>query len=264
MLEGPIEYFRGRGFVVARRLAQRRALTHMRRHDELWTALDAYQRETDSTGCGISDYHRLYEAIRRRRPREVLECGTGVSTLVIAHALRENERETGLGGRVTSMEESEEWMASAVGLLPDRYRPQVDFVLSDTVEDTFSIFRGVRYRDTPDRPYEFVFVDGPSYRSPVDGTPTFDFDFIHVLRNTTGVVAGLVDQRVSTCFVLQQILGPRKVRYSPVLGLGMIGPCSAADLGRLDVELSSANFYGSFALARRTRLMMNRLGEEPR
>ena len=43
----------------------------------------------------------------------------------------------------------------------------VDFCLSDTVEDYFSLFRGMRYRDVPDRPYEFIFIDGPKYHCPL-------------------------------------------------------------------------------------------------
>ena len=62
--------------------------------------------------------------------------------------------------------------------------------------------------------YDFVFVDGPKYRSPHDGHPTFDFDYLHILRNSKIPVAGLIDQRVSTVFVLQQVLGKEKIGSS--------------------------------------------------
>jgi tRNA A58 N-methylase Trm61 len=82
----------------------------------------------------------------------VLELGTGASTVVIAQALLENDV-----GRVTSMEESEDWYIHARQNLPSGL--PVDIVLSSTVEDCFSIFRGIRHRDIPDRSYDFVFVD---------------------------------------------------------------------------------------------------------
>ena len=200
----------------------------------------------------------MYSAIRERRPLEVLECGSGVSTLIIAHALKENEAQTGQRGRVTSMDEHREWSEMAARLLPQTYHPYVDFRVSETVQDQFSLFRGVRYRDVPDRAYQFVFIDGPNYHSPVDGTPTFDFDFIHVLRMARQPVEALIDKRVSTCFVLQQLLGTAKVRYSPVRGLGTVAPCVAADLGVLQTELSSVNFQKSFNLIGKTRLAMSR------
>lgn len=243
--------------VVLRKLAELRSRRALRRNAALWRALQDYLAKTSSTGCGYIDYWHLYQEIRRRKPVEVLECGTGVSTLVIAHALKENEAAAGARGRVTSMEEHAQWLDMARELLPQEYQPYVDFKLSKTVDDSYSLFRGVRYRDVPARPYDFVFVDGPKYHSPSDGTPTFDFDFLHVLREAQGSVAGLIDKRVSTCFVLQQVLGPERVRYCPVRGLGFVEPSSRADLGRLSDDLSSTNFASSFRTFGRTLLRMS-------
>lgn len=124
------------------------------------------------------------------------------------------------------------------------------------MEDRFSLFRGVRYRDVPDKQYDFVFVDGPKTTSPADGAPTFDFDFLHILRAAEYPVSGLIDKRVSTCFVLQQVLGVEKLRYSPVLHLGFVAPCTKSDLGNLAEKLSSVNFEGSFGLVGKTTLSM--------
>jgi len=198
----------------------------------------------------------LYKNVRDIKPVEVLECGTGVSTLVIAHALMENEVETGKYGRVTSMEEVREWADMAEKLLPETYRNRVEIVVSPTVEDCYSMFRGVRYRDLPDREYDFVFVDGPKYQSPQDNHPTFDFDYLHILRNSKTPVAGLIDQRVSTVFVLQQLLGIDKVRYSPALGICYLSACNQDDLANLSEDISSANFVPSFRVLSRTRVCM--------
>ncbi len=245
-------------YVALRKFAQWRAQKDLSNRKELWSALQMYLQQTSSTGCNLTDYWCLYHEIRQRKPIEVLECGTGVSTLIIAHALLDNERETGIKGRVTSMEEICEWMEMSRLLLPRKYQPVVDFRLSGTIEDYYSLFRGVRYRDIPSREYDFVFVDGPNCKSPIDGVPTFDFDFIHVIRNSRGC-AGLIDKRVSTCFVLQQILGVEKVRYDPVLHLGFIATCTRNDLDKLTEELSSINFEKSFSLFRATNLLMNPL-----
>lgn len=256
MISRLIQILRRRLFIEIRRWTEWYARIYLKRRPELWRELLRYTEKSGSTGCNMTDYYALYKKIRRIQPTEVLECGTGVSTLVIAHALKENEEGTGKNGRVTSMEEATEWAAMAEELLPDLYRNRVEIVVSPTMEDSFSMFRGIRYRDTPQREYDFVFVDGPKYRSPQDGHPTFDFDFLHVLQNSRIPVAGLIDQRVSTVFVLQQLLGKDKVRYSPALGIGYLSACNRDDLGKLSEDLSSANFVPSFRVLTRTRLHM--------
>jgi len=134
-----IAYLSSKLEILLRKLAQIKARRILKRNDLLWSALQEYLQETKSTGCGYIDYACLYQTIRSAKPVEVLECGTGVSTLVIAHALMENESEPGRGGRVTSMEEHEGWLDMSRKLLPDKYAKYVDFRLSGTIEDKYSL-----------------------------------------------------------------------------------------------------------------------------
>jgi hypothetical protein len=152
------------------------------------------------------------------------------------------------------MEEYAAWHDMSVNLLPKQYKKYVDFQLSGTVEDKYSLFRGVRYENIPNRAYDFVFVDGPKYSSPVDGVATFDFDYIYVLRSSDQPIGCLIDKRVSTCFVLQQLLGADKVRYSAVLGLGIIRSCTRNDLGSIETSMSSQNFNKSFRVLGNSKL----------
>src|SRR3546814_3054500 len=48
----------------------------------------------------------------------------------------------------------------------------------------YKCFRGVQYADIPDRPYDFVFSDGPERRSSVNGDKLFDLDLIHVVARS--------------------------------------------------------------------------------
>ena len=73
--------------------------------------------------------------------------------------------ETGVSGRVTSMEEHAGWLEMSRKLLSPQYQKYVAFELCDTIEDRYSLFRGVRCAVIPVRPYGFVFVDGPKYKS---------------------------------------------------------------------------------------------------
>jgi hypothetical protein len=240
--------------IALRKISQIRSRRTLQRNTELWTALQDYLKKTESTGCGYIDYACLYEMIRKSRPIEILECGTGVSTLIIAHALSENEKETGITGHVTSMEEHAEWLEMSRQLLPPQYGKYVSFELSNTIEDRYSLFRGERYADIPNKAYDFVFVDGPKYESPLDGGATFDFDFIHVLRNAEKPVGCLIDKRLSTVFVLQQLLGTDKVRYSSIAGLGYVQPSTKSDLGSIATSISSVNFAGSLRVFGNSRL----------
>ena len=207
-----------------------RAKRVLQRNPELWRTLDEYEKLSGSTGCIYIDYVVLYNYVRNKKPIEILECGTGVSTIIIAYALTENEREGNPRGRVTSMEESEKWHRLAQELLPKNLERYVEIILSPPEEDFHAFFRGTRYKDVPDRQYEFVFIDGPYSRSPKDGTPTFDFDFIHIVKRSRGYVRGIIDMRHSTCYVLQEVFGPQKFRYDYVRGLGFIGPVRKEDI----------------------------------
>ena len=64
----------------------------------------------------------------------MLECGPGVTTVVIANALRENFVETGLQGKITCMENHKVWYEMANEILPNEFKEITSFVLSDIEE----------------------------------------------------------------------------------------------------------------------------------
>ena len=230
------------------RIAQKRLETQ---HSDLWQALQTYMARSGSTGCSYSDYWTLYHYVRKEKPKEILECGTGVSTLVLAYALMENEQDGHGTGRITSMEELEQYFDTALDLMPAKFRNYVDFVLSPKVEDTYFIYRGVRYREVPDRRYNFVFVDGPGTIAPSDGTLTFDFDYLRVVMNSQHPVFAIVDSRLLACYVFQKVFGVSKVRYDVLRKLTYIGPCSKGDL-RIITKSSGPALKHSLRLFRST------------
>lgn len=215
------------------------AFKKIKKHPSLWEELSSYMDKSGSTGCEYSDYWMLYEYIRNKRPNHVLECGTGVSTIAIACALQENEKEFGVVGKVVSMESVPEWHKQANELLPANLSSYVDLVLSDKVEYCHSIFRGVGYKDIPDYDYELVFIDGPGTSAPSDQTRSFDFDYINVVKKSAKPVYGILDKRLGTTYVMQKIFGVDKVRFDPKLNLGFIGPCTKEDIRS---EIKGASF----------------------
>lgn len=225
---------------------ERNAKIKLQQNKNLWNELDSYIKLSKSGGASYSDYWILYKYIRENKPKEVLECGTGVTTIVMAYAMMENEKD-GLGGRVTSMEDMEEYYKMACELLPEKLKKYVDIVFSPRVEKNYQIFRGVGYKDIPDRNYEFVYVDGPGTKAPSSGEKTFDFDLIDVVLKSNKPIFAIVDTRMSTCWVFQNIFKKGKVSYEYGYNIGLIGPCSKENLLSTNEIIRS---FGPYPVAR--------------
>ena len=180
-----------------------------------------------------------------------MECGTGASTLVMAHALMENTQDGHPAGRITSMEDVEIWYQHAQKLIPDQLKPYIDFICSPKVEYCHSIFRGVGYEDIPERDYQFAFIDGPETTALSDEIGTFDFDLINVVKKANQPVFAVVDKRVTTCYVFQKIFGTEKVRFDPRCDLGFVGPLTKSDLKS---KIETGSFSHCFRLLGHTRL----------
>ena len=234
-------------FKILRVVTEMFAKYKLERNKSLIKELKEYLERTGSTGCNYTDYFKLYQHIRKHKPLEILECGTGASTVIIAFALKENYDENKIKGRVTSMESHEKYFNMQKDIFPNYLLEYTEMVLSNTVEDYYSIFRGVRYEKIPEgRSYDFIFVDGPSYESKIDRTMTFNFDLIHIVRNSKTNLYAIVDKRISSCFVYQKIFGLDKVRYNAISHLCLVGPLNKYDLLDFDKNTPSKAFIKSF------------------
>lgn len=210
------------------RIVKKRAKEKLMAHTALWNTIEQYSLKSGSTGADYTDYLALYTYIRLKKPVEVLECGTGVTTIVMAFAMKENYEETGKKGRITSMDDVEEWYVHAKELLPSEFASYVDLQYSPSIIDAYSIFRGTRYSHVPDRPYEFVFTDGPSYTKNEEVLCNLDYFF--VVQRSEHPVSGLIDKRLSTCVVYAHIFGKNKFFIDYFCGLGVCLPVSKHDI----------------------------------
>lgn len=237
----------------------RRAEAALRGNATLWRLIEAAASGNEVTGASYSDYLTLYECVRRFTPVEILECGTGISTSVLAQALRENEAEGGKRGRVTSMEEDETWWRNARERLPAELQPYVEIVHSPKIDGFYQCFRGVQYESVPDRPYDFVFSDGPERHSPINGDKLFNLDFIQVVRRSERPVRGVVDNHYLTFYVLQKVFGLEHARFDIDRKLLFVGPVTKRDVRRLRKE----NFIADLRFFRRTEfhLRMSQPGD---
>ena len=230
---------------------EKHGLKNLKKNQSLYQKLTDYLRLSKATGCNYHDYWILYDYIRQHKPQEVLECGTGASTLVMAYALMENTQDGHSAGRITSMEDVDIWYQHAQELIPDQLKPYIDLIFSPKVEYCHSIFRGVGYQDIPERDYQFAFIDGPETTALSGEIGTFDFDLINIVKKANRPVFAVVDKRVTTCYVFQKIFGTEKVRFDPRCDLGFVGPVTKSDLNS---KIGTGSFSHCFRLFGNTQL----------
>lgn len=246
-------FVRWRKAIVDRMVAarSRRAKKTLQKNTELWRLMTEAAAGTAVTGASYSDYLTLYEQVKAFKPKEILECGTGITTVVLAQALLENARENGgKPGRVTSMEDDRAWFEVAGSRLPAGVAPVVDLVHSPKVDGFYKCFRGVMYETLPDRAYDFIFSDGPDRHSPVNGDKLFNLDLINVVRRSEHPVRAVVDNHYLTFYILQKVFGVELARYSVSHKLMFVGPVTKDDVRFLKKEsfLPDLRLFGTTEL----------------
>ncbi|MCF8176963.1 MAG: hypothetical protein K9J74_00495 [Sulfuritalea sp.] len=176
-----------------------------------------YLRRSKTTGTKFPTLWRAVRIILKERPVLILECGTGLSTIVLAAAVKYlRASNTGYEGKIISMESVEHWFETARKNLPDKYSDVVELVLGPREKYEFLFFRGYRHSNISPLDYDFVFLDGPSYDD--DNGGSFCADVFHVAETSSApVIRGVIDTRVSSVFVLQKVFGGRAVRYYPFI-----------------------------------------------
>lgn len=147
-------------------------------------------------------FYLFYKTVRDVKPRYVLECGCGVSTLILEQALKDNGF-----GELVAMEEYEAFGS----VIRDMVGERVELVVSPTEETTYDGIQGTRYLNIPERPYDLLFIDGPT-------TKTVDLDAFYVLEKHPEAKV-VVDIRLPTVRALRS---KYPGRYNRPTNLGFI------------------------------------------
>ena len=109
-----------------------------------------------------SDLWFLYETVRRRRPRCILEFGSGCSTVILTQALWEIQRESpSAHRRLFAVETDPYWAEVTVASLPPHLRALCDIQCSRLLEVEYEGTPALRHADVPDVVPDFVYLDGP-------------------------------------------------------------------------------------------------------
>lgn len=163
------------------------------------------EEKHESTGCNTGLYYLLWHLIELNKPRYFLECGTGVSTHLIARAMKEFCYDKHDGDiRLVSMEDSPEWYKTAMKHPVEH--DFVDIVLSDVEKFDLITFSCSSYKDIPYYPYDHVFVDGPPQAHSVN------IDLLRVIENGPHPVLGIIDQRLKTVLFFYLLYGKNYIK----------------------------------------------------
>lgn len=132
-------------------------------------------------------YYIIYKTVRKLKPKYILDLGSGISTIIIALAVRENGF-----GKLVSMEEYEEF-ARPISTIANSLSLEIN--TSDVEDTNYHGIVGTRYKNIPNYPYDLIFVDGPT-------TKTVDLDALCLLEKYPTAKV-LIDCRVPTIRALR-------------------------------------------------------------
>lgn len=183
---------------------------------KLKNIIDTARSKSDSTGCNYSDYLNLYELVKKHKPRNILELGPGISSCVLAYALKENEIEGYEPGIITCMEESEYYFDNFKKIIPDEYMEIIKPIYSPRKTAFYKNYFGCFYSNIPGNNFDMIFIDGPHTTFPEESEKAFDADLINLIKDKK-IKDSLVilDQRVSTLEILNELISGLNLKYNP-------------------------------------------------
>jgi hypothetical protein len=183
-----------------------------------------------TTGAGWTDFHLLHRYVVARRPRLVLEFGSGKTTVVMAHALAEAHRALPAcePGHLYSLEDIPRFHEEVKRRIPQELMLYVTLLCAEKRESHWrGEIWGFHYAELPPGPFDFVFVDGPTeYRDEQavrQGNKGVCLDLFYLLeRASDAPMDVVVDQKLNSLEAYESVLPRGTVRYDPVMDVGVL------------------------------------------
>ena len=203
-------------FKYCQRRSKRAARAYLRRNRDLNDLINEVNKQSASKGLSNFEYVRLYQMLRNVKPEYALECGTGKSTFIIAHAMSKN----GNGKKLVTMEESEQWASKQEELIsyffnhkkvsdwfPDETKDLVELNRSAVIVESYRIWSGSSYKSIIDYPYTFIMVDGPKHTN----EKFLNLDLINILRTSDNPISLWIDGRWPTVAMCGALFGEKVI-----------------------------------------------------
>jgi len=197
------------------------AMEYLKR-EGLYEKLVKLREQTFFTGCDPFDYAFLHNWVKTNKPKCFLEIGTGISTFVIAEAMKTYS--VPIHGEKTvlvSVDNNEFWHKHAIQTNVANGNKFVQLLHLDIKETFAGYIYGTCYEQLPLHQYDCVFVDGPN-----EERVSVDFIFLVNKLEDDHPVTAIVDYRSFVMLVMAPWAGLDYVkRYND---LYVIGPVTKA------------------------------------
>ncbi len=151
---------------------QRHAYLALTREGVSQTIREFYgSRPADSYYPDSVDLYYLYAHIRERRPKVVLEFGSGMSTAVMAHALAKNGE-----GHLYSLDASERWAESTARALPTGLRKFATVEYRGPLQVNILGHSTFCFETPPVDSADMIYVDGAAHEKAIfSGAENIEF-----------------------------------------------------------------------------------------
>lgn len=156
--------------------------------------------------------------IKRKKPTTILECGSGISTVVFGYYSKKYSSSSNQI-KVVSMEESKKYHDNIIKIFPNDLKEKIQFLLRDRKEKMYGNNLGSYYENVPDLNYDFLYIDGPVDRKVFNNKnypKTFNSDLINILLKSNLKVNAVLDQRIHSYRVLKKLLNNNNIKYDVI------------------------------------------------
>ena len=211
-----VKKFLRRYLRYCRRKTEKSAAIFLSQNNALKGLIYEARAISDSYGLTNFEYVRLYQMVRDIQPEYVLECGTGKSTFIIAHAMSKN----GNGKKLVSMEESPAWADEqrkaishffnhqhAKEWFPRSSQDLIELITSDIMIERYRVWAGSCYKGVKPYPYSFMMVDGPE----LNNECFVNIDLVNILKTSDIPVSLWIDGRWPTVTMCCALFGDKVI-----------------------------------------------------
>jgi len=148
--------------IYLRRLLRFLYAFRLRRYATLRELLERFSR-SKSAAVDLADAIALYEYVLTRKPKCILELGSGTSTNIICQGIADvQKRDPNYAPKFLSYEENPEWLRFHEETFVPELRKYVELGALDTSAKKLD-GGAAHYLGLPMLPYDFVFIDGPDF-----------------------------------------------------------------------------------------------------
>lgn len=199
-----------------RRKTEKAAKIFLQNNSTLKEIIDEAKSISNTYGLSDFEYVRLYQTVRKLKPEYVLECGTGKSTFIIAHAMSKN----GNGQKLVSMEECSAWADKQQNAIshffshprandwfPGISRDLIELTTSNTKIMMHRVWAGSCYENIQHYPYSFMLVDGPE----LNNNCFANIDIVNILKAADNPIFIMIDGRWPTAVMCRGLFGNKLI-----------------------------------------------------